>query len=106
MSDNTLRVLLYEDSKPDIELILDALRSDGYDVSADTAGSPEQLLNYAKSNGYDVILADYRMPHGSGMDVFEMLKSQHVETPFILVTGALGEERAVECLKNGVTDFV
>lgn len=101
-----LRVLYFEDCQADIELSGRTLTSAGFDVQADVAVSCEELLAYARSSSYDVILSDYRMPHSSGIEVFEALKSAGFDTPFILVSGALGEERAVECLKIGVADYV
>lgn len=101
-----LRVLFFEDCKEDIDLCLRALRSADFDVEWDVAVTPGEFIDRARSGGYDVILSDYRMPEVTGMDVFESMKSEGIPTPFILVTGSLGDERAVECLKQGVADYV
>lgn len=101
-----LRVLLYEDCAEDIELTLLALKTGGFQVAADIAGTLEEVLKHARTNRYDAILSDCRMPGAGGMDCFAALQDQGIDVPFILVTGLLGEEKAVECLKEGVTDYV
>jgi PAS domain S-box-containing protein len=101
-----LRVLFFEDHTADIELALCALESAGFEVTADVAVTPEQVSQRVRSGSYDVILSDYRMPCATGMDVFSALKAEHIQVPFILLTGSLGDEKAVECLKEGVADYV
>ena len=101
-----LRLLFFEDDIGDIELSLRALKAANYDVNADTAATPEEFRERIQSDTYDVILSDYRMPGATGMDAFEIMKQASVKTPFILLTGSLGDERAVECLKEGVADYV
>jgi PAS domain S-box-containing protein len=99
-------VLFFEDCSEDIELALRALQSGGFDVKWDAAVTPDQVLEHARHAQYDVVLSDYRMPVATGMDIFESLRSEGIGTPFILVTGAMGEEKAIECLKRGVADYV
>jgi PAS domain S-box-containing protein len=101
-----LRVLFFEDRPMDVELSLCTLQSAGFDVSTDVVVTLEAALRQASTSEYDVILADYRVPGATGMDVFKALKAQGVSVPFILVTGSLGDETAVECLKEGVADYV
>ncbi|HYL37124.1 MAG TPA: PAS domain S-box protein [Bryobacteraceae bacterium] len=101
-----LRVLFYEDDTEDVELSLRALRPSEYEVTSDVAVTPEEFLERVRSSRYDVILSDYRMPRATGMHIFELLKKEGLSTPFILVTGSLGDEKAVECLKEGVADYV
>lgn len=101
-----LRVLFFEDCVEDIELSLRTLRSAGFAVSWDTAVTPGQVLERLRGAPYDVILSDYRMPGATGMELYELLRAEGIVTPFILVTGSLGDELAVECLKRGVADYV
>jgi PAS domain S-box-containing protein len=101
-----LRALFYEDCEEDIELCLRTLRAASFDVAFDVAVTPDGMLERLRAADYDVILSDYRMPSATGMDVYEALRSEGVRTPFILVTGSLGDETAVECLKKGVADYV
>jgi PAS domain S-box-containing protein len=101
-----LRVLFFEDCVEDIELCLRALGSSDFDVTWDVAVTPGEFIDRVRTVPYDVILSDFRMPCATGMDVFELMKSEGIQTPFILVSGSLGDEKAVECLKQGVADFV
>lgn len=101
-----LRVLFFEDETDDIELARRALDAAQFDVDSDVVVTLDQFRDRVRSSTYDVILSDYRMPGNTGMDCHEALKAEGVNTPFILVTGSLGDERAVECLKEGVADYV
>jgi PAS domain S-box-containing protein len=101
-----LRVLFFEDQSADIELALFSLRSAGFEVCADVATTLEQVAERVQCGCYDVILSDYRMPCTTGMDVFHALTKEGVHVPFILLTGSLGDEKAVDCLKEGVADYV
>jgi PAS domain S-box-containing protein len=99
-------VLFFEDQSADVELLLWTLQSAEFDVASDVVATLDAVLGRVTATEYDVILADYRMPGSTGMDVFRALKAKGVSVPFILVTGSLGDEKAVECLKDGVADYV
>jgi signal transduction histidine kinase len=101
-----LRVLLVEDNPDDVELVLVALQKDGFDVSSDVVQTVEEFTLRIQANGYDVILADYNLPQWSGMEALEILRCENLDVPLIVVTGYLGEEKAVECIKQGATDCV
>jgi signal transduction histidine kinase len=105
-SADTLRVLLLEDNPLDSELTLQELRNGGFSVSADTASNAEEFTRQVKANQYHIVLADYTLPQWTGMDALQLLRGQSLDTPLILVTGSLGEEKAVECLRQGATDYV
>jgi signal transduction histidine kinase len=101
-----LRVLLVEDNQLDAELVLRAMRLDGFDVSArvvqDEASFAEALLTHCP----EVVLADYNLPSWRGMEALNVLRRQGLDIPMILVSGALGDVTAVECIKQGATDYV
>ena len=59
-----------------------------------------------REKAFDIILSDYRLPGWTGMEAFTLIKEHGLDTPFVLVTGTLGEELAIECIKHGVTDYV
>jgi CheY-like chemotaxis protein len=96
-----LRVLLVEDNPADVELVLAALRKDGFDVSSDVVQTVEEFTLRIQANGFDVILADYNLPQWRGMEALEILRCENLDVPLIVVTGYLGEEKAVECIKRG-----
>jgi len=101
-----LRVLLLEDSPADAELALAALAAAGLDCAADTAPGREDFERLYAADRYDIVLADYSLPDYTGLDALARVRASDALLPFILVSGALGEERAVEALRAGATDFV
>ena len=101
-----LRVLLVEDNPSDVELVLCTLRKDGFDVSSDVVQTVEDFRLRIHTTDYDLILADYKLPQWSGMEALEILNHENLDVPLIVVTGYLGEEKAVECIKRGATDCV
>jgi signal transduction histidine kinase len=101
-----LRVSLVEDNPADVELVLLALRKDGFDVSSDVVQTVEEFTLRVHRATYDLILADYNLPQWRGMEALEILRRENLDVPLIVVTGYLGEEKAVECIKQGATDCV
>jgi two-component system sensor histidine kinase UhpB len=101
-----LRVLLLEDSPADAELALAALAAAGLDCAADTAGGRDEFERLYAADRYDIVLADHSLPDYTGLDALARVRASDALLPFILVSGALGEERAVEALRTGATDFV
>lgn len=101
-----LRILLVEDNADDAELCLLQLRKTNKDLHIDVVSTPDKFASQLHDGVYDVVLSDYALGSWTGLDVLNQLRSERHDIPFILVTGALGEERAVECMKNGVSDYV
>jgi PAS domain S-box-containing protein len=101
-----LRVLFIEDNPADVELEVHELTKGGFQVSGDTVQTPEELSEKLRAGGYEVVLSDYRMPRWTGLDAFYAMRKAGREIPFLLVTGTLGDELAVECLKKGIWDYV
>jgi PAS domain S-box-containing protein len=106
VSGEPLRVLILEHTAADAELSVAELERAAYDVQATVVGGREEFLAELARQRHDVVLADYRLPDWNGLDAFADLRTHGWETPFILVTGTLGEERAVECVKLGIADYV
>ncbi|MDO9533187.1 MAG: PAS domain S-box protein [Deltaproteobacteria bacterium] len=101
-----LRVLMVEDSESDAGLIIRRLQGAGYDLvheRVETAGDMRTAL--AKPD-WDIVLADYRMPHFSASAALEILKESGRDLPFIIVSGTIGEEKAVALMKAGAHDYV
>ena len=101
-----MHVLLVEDNPADVELVLATLRKDGFEVSGDVAQTPEQFTSRIQSTNYDLILADYNLPEWRGTEALDILCRENLDVPLILVTGYLGEEKAVDYIKQGATDCV
>ncbi|HYM75051.1 MAG TPA: ATP-binding protein [Candidatus Dormibacteraeota bacterium] len=101
-----LRALIVEDEPADVELALRALRVAGLDVAWDVAQTAEEFTDLVRKNLYDVVLADYSLPNWNGMEAVEVLRREGLDVPVIMVSGALGELTAVECIKQGAADYV
>jgi signal transduction histidine kinase len=101
-----LRLLLVEDSPNDVELTLSELRRQGFSVAADVVQSAEEFTQRLQDNVYDLVLADYNLPQWRGMEALELIRERGLDIPLILVTGSLGDVKAVECLKLGAADYV
>src|ERR1700687_5089648 len=106
MRTRPIRVLIIEHSEPDVQLCVLELERAGYEVQADVVDNFARCVAKLCNNSYDVILADYNMNTFTGMDAFLELGKCGKDTPFILVTGTIGDEAAVDCIKLGVTDYV
>jgi signal transduction histidine kinase len=101
-----LKVLIVEDNSFDQELILRELRRAGFDVNAALAQTPEAFAIQIRGSCPDIVLADYNLGTWRGMETVEILRREGLDVPVILVSGALGEVAAVECIKQGATDYV
>jgi len=101
-----LRVLLVEDDPSDSELILHTLEKGSLSVEPEVVRSAEEFTDRIRKNSYDTILADYRLPGWNGMETVGILRRERLDTPVVLVSGALGEQNAVECIKQGAADYV
>ena len=102
-----LRVLIVEDSIDDALLLLRELRSGGYEPIHERVDTPETMRRALEERGpWDVVLSDWRMPRFSGTEALEMSREADSEAPFIIVSGKVGEEAAVEAMKAGAHDYV
>jgi len=101
-----VRALLVEDKPADVELALCALRQSGFDATGDVAQTAEEFAALVRKNSYDVVLADYKLPSWTGMESVELLRREGLDVPVIVMSGALGELTAVECIKQGAADYV
>jgi two-component sensor histidine kinase len=101
----TLRILLLEDSDLDAELIAGHLRRSGIAHEIARVSARETYVE-ALSGEHDLILADYSLPGFDGLSALAIAHERTPETPFIFVSGTLGEEIAIESFKRGATDYV
>src|ERR1041384_1236828 len=100
-----LNVLIVEDSPDDADLVLAELRRAGFEPGWKRVETePDFLAELEKSP--DIILSDYSMPQFNGLRAADHLRERDLDIPFILVSGTLGEERAVEAMKHGITDYL
>ncbi len=101
-----LNVLIVEDSEPDFELIVEALRGPSYDLHAERVDTRDALLEALNRRVWHVVIADFVMPQFSGTAALKIVHEQDPHLPFIFVSGTMGEDVAVEAMKNGAHDYV
>jgi len=101
-----LRVLIVEDSPDDAALTLRELRRGGYEPVSERVETAEEMRAALGRAEWDVILCDYTMPHFTALHALEILKSEQLDIPFIIISGTIGEETAVNAMKAGVQDYI
>jgi PAS domain S-box-containing protein len=104
--DQTLRILHLEDDPDDATLIHRRLEAEGLSVAVRHVQDLEAFRSALTTGDFDLVLSDFRLGAATGLDALEVRKQLRPDVPFIFVSGALGEERAVETLRNGATDYV
>ena len=106
MKDQSLQVLIVEDSEDDTLLVLRALKKGGYNPLYKRVETAAAMKKALKEKQWDIILCDYKMPNFSGPSAIALLKEENINIPLIMVTGAIGEETAVECMRLGAQDYI
>ena len=101
-----LKVLLIEDNADDATLVTRFLGEAGYDVAATRVETAEQLRTALADATWDLAIADYTMPTFSGLKALTMIREHGVDLPFIFVSGTIGEDVAVEAMKQGAHDYI
>lgn len=101
-----LRILHLEDNPTDHELVRLALQRDGFPVALTWVDNFESLARQLGSTRFDAVLADYRLPDCSALDAMRLTHSCDATTPFIIVSGAVGETAAIQLLHEGANDYV
>jgi signal transduction histidine kinase/DNA-binding response OmpR family regulator len=103
-----LRILIVEDSPADAELVILELARAGLNPEATRVETPEAFAEALDGGGqrWDVVIADYRLPGWSGLRALNMMQERAIDLPFIIVSGAIGEETAVDAMKAGAHDYV
>jgi CheY-like chemotaxis protein len=95
---NCLRVLIVEDSVDDAALLVRELGRGGYQVTFERVETPEGLHSALATQSWDLMITDYTMPRFSGLGALKMLKQTGIDIPFVMVSGSIGEETAVEVI--------
>jgi PAS domain S-box-containing protein len=106
MQDKPLRVLMIEDSENDVLLIIRELKKGGYNPvyeRIETAAAMKQALH---DKEWDIILCDYKMPQFSAPSAMAIIKELNIDTPCIVISGTIGEDTAVECMRLGAYDYL
>src|SRR5512141_3176174 len=101
----SLNLLLLEDSPNDAELILDVLQEAGFELASRRVDSQADYLRELDQPP-DFIPSDFSMPQFTARDALRLMKERGLDIPFIVVSGCIGEEMAVECMKAGAADYL
>ncbi|HEY6871215.1 MAG TPA: GAF domain-containing protein [Geobacteraceae bacterium] len=101
-----LRLLLIEDSEDDAMLLVRELRQGGFDPDFARIETPQALESALDAKAWDAVVADYSLPAFTGLDALRIIRERMLDLPFILVSGVIGEEKAVEAMKAGAHDFI
>jgi DNA-binding NtrC family response regulator len=101
-----LRVLIVEDSEDDAVLMLHELRRGGYDPTFERVDTSKAMNAALDGQTWDIVLSDYAMPHFSLDAALAMVREKGLDLPFIIVSGAIGEEPAVAAMRAGACDYV
>src|SRR5688500_5308612 len=102
----TLRVLLVEDSNDDEELLFLKLKEAGYRVEHERVENADDMAEALRSNPErDIIISDYSLPTFSAPLALTVLRQSGLDIPFVIVSGSIGEERAVSTMREGARDF-
>jgi PAS domain S-box-containing protein len=101
----SLRVLILEDSQTDTLLLLRELQRNGYEVDHRRADNAADMITALDDQAWDIILSDFSMPGFDALVALTIVRKQHLDTPFIIVSGTMGEETAVTAMKAGANDF-
>ncbi len=101
-----LRVLIVEDMEDDELLLLLRLKQGGYDVTSTRVETGEDFVAALKQREWDIVIADYHLPGFDAPTALRLLQGQGIDLPFLIMSGAVGEQAAVEAMKAGAHDYI
>jgi len=104
--DKPLRVLIVEDSEDDALLVLRELNRGGYNTTFERVETAEAMTAALNKQAWDIIISDYHLPHFSAPAALELFKNTGLDLPYIVISGTIGEETAVEMMKAGAHDYL
>jgi len=102
----SLAVLIVEDSESDAQFIVRLLNKAGYEVISEQVETAEQMYSALEKRIWDVVISDYSLPRFNGSAALDLLMKKQLDTPFIVVSGVIGEENAVAMMKAGAHDYL
>jgi PAS domain S-box-containing protein len=103
---NSLRVLMVEDSEDHALLLRHELQRSGYDLTYERVENAKDMKVALDRQAWDLIISDYHMPRFSGLDALKLAQERLPDVPFILVSGQIGEDKAVAAMKAGAHDYL
>lgn len=106
MQKTALKTLCIEDSKDDLDLVVSALKRGGLDPEVTQVQSAKELRECLKDSQWKIIISDFALPGFNGFEALKIVKEGQVDIPFIMVSGTIGEEVAVEAMRAGAHDYL
>ena len=101
-----LSVLIVEDSKIEAKFTANLLKKNGYEVVSERVETRDDMQAQLDKHAWDIVISDYQMPEFDGMQALELFQTYDLDIPFILVSGKIGEETAVDLMKMGANDYI
>ena len=101
-----LHVLIVEDSEDDALLLVRELRRGGYEPVFERVETPESMKEALEKGKWDIIISDFILPRFSGIAALDVLKRSGIDLPFVIVSGKIGENTAVDAMKAGAHDYI
>ncbi len=106
MQNQALRALMVEDSEDDTLLLIRELKKGGFNVEYERVETAVAMETALREKQWDIILCDYKMPKFDGASAISLLKETKIDIPIIIISGTIGEETAVECMRLGAQDYL
>jgi len=100
-----LKILIVEDNDSDADLLQRELKRNGFNFTAQIVQTRESFEEALEKFNPDIILSDYSLPAFNGVVAFAIKQKTSPDTPFIVVSGTIGEEKSIELIKSGITDY-
>lgn len=101
-----IKILIIEDYEDDVLLLLHHLSKGGLKIEYKVAETATQMQTYLAENSWDLVISDYALPGFDGLSALKILQKSKQDIPFIIVSGAIGEETAVAVMKAGAHDYI
>lgn len=101
-----LRILILEDSEDDVFLIMREIKKGGYEPYYQRVETEEEFISAIKSRDWDIIIADYNLPNYDGLKALEFVKNIGMDIPFIIVSGLISEDNAIDAMIRGAHDYI
>ena len=106
MKDKALRVLIVDNSEDDTLLIIRELKKDGYNPVHERVETSAAMKKTLKEKQWDIILCDYKLTKFNAPSAIAVLKETNIDIPIIIVSGTVGEDVAIECMRLGAQDYI
>src|SRR5579864_2118656 len=101
-----LKALIVEDNERDAAMLMRELNRGGYELDTERVDTPEGLNAALDRQPWDIVFSDYSMPRFSAPAALSLVRERGFDMPFIIVSGTVGEETAVEAMRAGANDFM